>query len=82
MVGTCKIEGLGCSETEIRDNSRAVPRAIFWTAPEVVKTQYKAYTAMTDIWSLGCIVLEMCTGKRPWSGVEPIAVMYKVNKPS
>ncbi|KAJ7168619.1 kinase-like protein [Mycena filopes] len=33
-TGACKIEGLGCSETEIRDNSRA---------PEIVRTQYKSY---------------------------------------
>jgi serine/threonine protein kinase len=34
---------------------------------------------MADIWSLGCIVLEMLTGKRPWFNTEAIAVMYKVN---
>ncbi|KAJ6545039.1 kinase-like protein [Mycena vulgaris] len=77
-TGICKIEGLGCSDTEIRDNSQAVPRAIFWTAPEIIKTQYKAYTAMADIWSVGCITLEMCTGKRPWYGVEAVAVMFKL----
>lgn len=78
-TGVCKIEGLGCSETEIRDNSRAVPRAVFWTAPEVIRTQYKAYTAMADIWSLGCVVLEMCTGQRPWSELEAVAVMFKAS---
>ncbi|KAJ6561914.1 kinase-like domain-containing protein [Mycena capillaripes] len=77
-TGICKIEGLGCTETEIRDNSWAVPRAIFWTAPEIIKTQYKAYDAMADIWSLGCIVLEMLTGKRPWANNEAVAVMYKL----
>ncbi|KAJ7472785.1 kinase-like protein [Mycena latifolia] len=77
-MGTCKIEGLCCSDTEIRDNSWAVPRAIFWTAPEIIRTQYKAYTAMADIWSVGCVVLEMCTGKRPWHDVEAVAVLFKL----
>ncbi|KAJ7036296.1 kinase-like protein [Mycena alexandri] len=77
-TGTCKIEGLGCSETEIRDDSRAVPRAIFWTAPEIIRTQYKSYNRMADIWSLGCIALEMLTGKRPWFNTEAVAVMYKL----
>ncbi|KAJ7112001.1 kinase-like domain-containing protein [Mycena epipterygia] len=76
--GTCKIEGLGCSETQIRDSSREVPCAIFWTAPEIVRTQYKAYTAMADIWSVGCVMLEMCTGSRPWFGVEAVAVLFKL----
>ncbi|KAJ7757741.1 kinase-like protein [Mycena maculata] len=77
-MGVCKIEGLGCSESEPRDNSRAVPRAVFWSAPEIIRTQYKAYTRMADIWSLGCIVLEMCTGRRPWSELEAVAVMFKL----
>ncbi|KAJ7707319.1 kinase-like protein [Mycena rosella] len=76
--GTCKIEGLGCSAADIRDNSRAVPRAIFWTAPEIIRTQYKEYTALADIWSLGCVVLEMCTGKRPWYDLEAVAAMFKL----
>ncbi|KAJ7811097.1 kinase-like domain-containing protein [Mycena olivaceomarginata] len=77
-TGTCKIEGLCCSETQIRDNSRAIPGAIFWTAPEIIKTQYKAYDSKADIWSLGCIVLEMVTGKRPWFNTEAVAVMFKL----
>ncbi|KAJ7649810.1 kinase-like protein [Roridomyces roridus] len=76
--GRCKIEGLCCSSTTLRDNSMAVPRSIFWTAPEVVSTQYRAYTEMADVWSLGCVVLEMCSGTRPWSGVEAVAVLYKL----
>ncbi|KAJ7145107.1 kinase-like protein [Mycena crocata] len=77
-TGTCKIEGLCCSNTAPHDNSRAVPRAIFWTAPEVIRTQYKAYDSMADIWSLGCVVLEMCTGKLPWIDAEAVAVMFKL----
>jgi serine/threonine protein kinase len=77
-AGVCKISGLGCLETEVRDKSRAVPRAVFWTAPEVIKTQYKSYDSKVDIWSTGCVVLQMFTGHRPWLGVEAVAVMYKV----
>ena len=78
-TGICKIGGLGCSQTELRDNSRAVPCDIFWTAPEIIRTQYKAYDGKADIWSIGCIVLEMLTGKRPWYDNEAVAVMFKVN---
>ncbi|KAF7374403.1 hypothetical protein MSAN_00324400 [Mycena sanguinolenta] len=77
-TGTCKIEGLCCSETELRDNSKAIPKAIFWTAPEIIRTQYKMYDSKVDIWSLGCIVLQMLTGKRPWFNTEAVAVMFKL----
>ncbi|KAJ7193930.1 kinase-like protein, partial [Mycena pura] len=77
-TGICKIGGLGCSQTELRDNSRAVPCDIFWTAPEIIRTQYKAYDGKADIWSIGCIVLEMLTGKRPWYDNEAVAVMFKL----
>lgn len=31
-----------------------------------------------DIWSLGCVVLEMFAGRRPWSDEEAIQAMFKV----
>jgi serine/threonine protein kinase len=33
-------------------------------APEVARG--KGYSAKVDIWSLGCLVLEMLTGHYPW----------------
>ena len=47
-------------------------------APEVVHTQKKGYNFKIDIWSVGCVVLEMWAGMRPWMGEETVAVMYKV----
>lgn len=32
-----------------------------------------------DIWSLGCCVMEMCSGRRPWSNLDnEWAVMYHI----
>ncbi len=51
-------------------------------APEVVQAARKGeqhgYNGKVDIWSLGCVVLEMWTGRRPWQDVDAIAVIYEV----
>ena len=45
-------------------------------APEVI-TQ-KGYGRSADIWSLGCVIIEMTTGKRPWSEMENMhQIMFK-----
>lgn len=45
-------------------------------APEVVKNE--PYSAKVDIWSLGCTVIEMFTGQRPWLTLNQIATLYNV----
>ena len=52
--------------------------SVFWMAPEVVRPQGQGYNAKIDIWSLGCVVLEMIAGKRPWFKEEAIGAIFKL----
>ncbi|XP_054797495.1 mitogen-activated protein kinase kinase kinase 3-like [Prosopis cineraria] len=40
--------------------------SLYWMAPEMVNNKIGC-TMAVDIWSLGCTILEMATGRPPWS---------------
>ncbi|KAI9643437.1 mitogen-activated protein kinase kinase kinase [Ciborinia camelliae] len=80
--GTCKISDFGISKKSDNiygnDASNNMQGSVFWMAPEVVRSQGEGYSAKVDIWSLGCVVLEMLGGKRPWSKEETVGAIYKL----
>ncbi|KAG0182028.1 hypothetical protein DFQ29_006146 [Apophysomyces sp. BC1021] len=82
--GICKISDFGLSKKndydEVYDqNSRMSLRgSIYWMAPEMVKNE--PYSAKVDIWSLGCTVIEMFTGQRPWLTFNQIAAIYNLGR--
>ena len=82
LDGVCKISDFGISKKSDNiygnDSSNSMQGSVFWMAPEVVRSQGQGYSAKVDIWSLGCVVLEMFTGKRPWSKEETIGAIYKL----
>jgi mitogen-activated protein kinase kinase kinase len=80
-TGICKISDFGISKrTDELDGtaSHVMQGTVFWMAPEAIHPQNKCYNAQIDIWSLGCVVLEMWSGKRPWGDDEAVTVMFKV----
>lgn len=79
MSGVCKISDFGISKrTDDNGAETAMQGTVFWMAPEVVNPQGKGYNFKVDIWSVGCVVLEMWAGTRPWQGDEMVAVMFKL----
>ncbi|BFZ56378.1 mitogen-activated protein kinase kinase kinase [Savitreella phatthalungensis] len=84
LDGTCKISDFGISKRSRdvygNDANMSMQGTIFWMAPEVIQTRKQGYSAKIDIWSLGCVVLEMFAGRRPWSNEEAIAVLYTLGK--
>ncbi|KAK0198191.1 kinase-like domain-containing protein [Armillaria mellea] len=83
-LGNCKISDFGISkrvdQLEAALANTGMKGTVFWMAPEVVAPQKTGgYDMKVDIWSVGCIVLEMWSGKRPWAGQEVIAVMLKLH---
>lgn len=50
--------------------------SVFWMAPEVVKQT--SYTLKADIWSLGCLIVEMFTGTHPYPDCSQLQAIFKI----
>ncbi|WKX92657.1 hypothetical protein Q1695_010581 [Nippostrongylus brasiliensis] len=58
-----------------------------YMAPEVLTFggmaedgKYRGYGRAVDIWSIGCVVLEMSTGRRPWPDLHPLQITMRVGQ--
>ncbi|KAG6364571.1 hypothetical protein INS49_006173 [Diaporthe citri] len=84
--GTIKISDFGISKkleaTNIlsgANNNKHRPSlqgSVYWMAPEVVKQT--SYTRKADIWSLGCLVVEMMTGTHPFPDCTQLQAIFKI----
>lgn len=66
--GVCKLADFGSAKRLIRIEDRSqmfsLKGTTNWMAPEVMRQD--AYGRFADIWSFGCLMVEMATGKPPW----------------
>jgi len=61
-----------------RTNRPSLQGSAFWMAPEVVKQT--SHTSAADIWSVGCLVVEMLTGEHPWAQLTQMQAIFKVGR--
>lgn len=83
--GGIKISDFGISKkvdgnllTGKRMNRPSLQGSVFWMAPEVVKQT--AHTSAADIWSVGCLVVEMLTGEHPWAQLTQMQAIFKIGQ--
>ncbi|OLY83482.1 Protein kinase byr2 [Smittium mucronatum] len=81
--GMVKISDFGISkkvdEVMFSANNRAsLQGSVFWMAPEIVKDSN--YTKKCDIWSLGCLSIEMITGKHPYPEYDQFQALLKIGQ--
>lgn len=57
-------------------NRPSLQGSVYWMAPEVVKQT--SYTRKADIWSLGCLVVEMMTGTHPFPDCSQLQAIFKI----
>ena len=64
--GVPKITDFGLSATIANININENP---YWSAPEVLNS--RTFSKESDIWSLGCTIIELMTGKPPYKDLSP-----------
>lgn len=80
-VDTVKLADFGCSKREHETRSLTIGGSIPWMAPEVIA--HSRYGRAGDIWSFGCLLVEMVTAKTPWGDFDNImAAMIKIGMSS
>ncbi|KAK7064287.1 kinase domain-containing protein [Favolaschia claudopus] len=81
LSGVCKISDFGISKRQdlAGQAHTQMKGTAFWMAPEIIDANgQRGYDSKIDIWSVGCVVLEMWSGERPWAGHEWIPVMLQL----
>ncbi|CAL5413237.1 unnamed protein product [Camellia sinensis] len=64
--GCIKLTDFGASKkVATMTGAKSMKGTPYWMAPEVILQT--GYSFSADIWSVGCTVIEMATGKPPWS---------------
>lgn len=73
----CKLADFGSAKNILGiDVTASVTGTFNWMAPEIIKET--GHGRFADIWSIGCLVVEMCTGKPPWHDYKRIEIIEAV----
>ncbi|KAJ9612353.1 ATP binding [Cladophialophora chaetospira] len=81
--GGVKISDFGVSKKTNFNGMNSAPGtrtslqgSVFWMAPEVVRQS--GQSLKSDIWSVGCLVVEMFTGSRPFPEMTTLQTLFAV----
>uniref|UniRef100_A0A7S2JV26 Protein kinase domain-containing protein n=1 Tax=Zooxanthella nutricula TaxID=1333877 RepID=A0A7S2JV26_9DINO len=72
-----KLADFGCSKRHADTQSFTAIGSVPWMAPEVIRQT--GYGRRSDVWSLGCVAIEMATARHPWGSFDnPMAAMMRI----
>src|ERR1700750_3127874 len=76
--GKVKLADFGVSTSTLAgaDKEAQVVGTPYWMAPEII--QLSGATSASDIWSLGCTVIELLDGKPPYHKLAPMPALFRI----
>lgn len=75
--GTVKLADFGVASTATSTaNNDAVVGSPYWMAPEVI--EQSGATTASDIWSVGCVVIELLEGHPPYHTLDPMPALFRI----
>ncbi|QRW20101.1 STE/STE11 kinase [Rhizoctonia solani] len=75
--GTVKLADFGVATTPTGAiNDAAVVGSPYWMAPEVI--EQSGATTASDIWSVGCVVIELLEGHPPYHFLDPMPALFRI----
>ncbi|CAK1362730.1 Cytokinesis protein sepH [Cercospora beticola] len=74
--GLIKLADFGVATKQSGLAEGSVVGTPYWMAPEVI--ELSGATTASDIWSLGCTVIELLDGKPPYSKFAPMPALFRI----
>ncbi|KAK1651213.1 hypothetical protein QYE76_069018 [Lolium multiflorum] len=77
--GRAKLADFGCARSSA-GSEKIIDGTPAFMAPEVARGEEQGPGPAADVWALGCMVVEMATGRAPWSGMDgdALAAMHRI----
>ncbi|KAJ5673972.1 Cytokinesis protein sepH [Penicillium macrosclerotiorum] len=74
--GLVKLADFGVASRTTGLSESSVVGTPYWMAPEVI--ELSGATTASDIWSLGCTVIELLEGKPPYHNLQPMPALFRI----
>ena len=68
--------GVAINFDETASEGECVVGTPYWMAPEIIKME--GVTAKCDIWSVGCVIIELLTSRPPYFELAPMAALFRI----
>ena len=74
--GLVKLADFGVATRTTTFHESSVVGTPYWMAPEVI--ELSGATTASDIWSLGCTVIELLDGRPPYHRLQPMHALFRI----